>query len=622
MCGIVGYVGKSPAGRILMDGLKRLEYRGYDSSGLAIIKDGSIQLRRSVGKIRRLEAILDKRPVLGTIGLGHTRWATHGIPSEENAHPHTDCSKRIVVVHNGIIENYARLKAGLIKKRHRFASQTDTEVIAHLIEEEARSLRGSGPAGRPGGGDLFFESVRRALLKLEGAYALGVISSDFPDVLIAARKDCPLVLGLGDGENFIASDVPALIPYTRRTIFLDQNEMARVTRDGISCRNLAGEPVEKSVTTVTWDPVQAEKSGHKHFMLKEILEQPSAIEDTMRGRVFPGERGLELGISLKPAFIRGLKKITLVACGTSYHAALVARFWFESLAKLPCQAEIASEFRYREPFLGRNDLAVFITQSGETADTIAALRLAGKCGAKALAVCNVLGSTITSAADAVFYTHCGPEIGVASTKAFTGQLTALLLLAVAFGSERGALGRKASSRILTDMIKLPGWVRQALGLSKRIEAAAGALAKKDHFLYLGRHLNYPLALEGALKLKEISYIHAEGYPAGEMKHGPIALIDGNMPIVALATRSSVYEKVCSNIQEAKARGGNVIAVASRGDSRIKEIADQAIFVPDVPEIFAPIVNAVPLQFLAYHIAVLRGCDVDQPRNLAKSVTVE
>ena len=615
MCGIVGYVGSRQASQVLVDGLKRLEYRGYDSSGIAVIDGDGIALRRAVGKISNLEAALKKRPVRGFMGLGHTRWATHGIPSEENAHPHRDCSGKVVVVHNGIIENFMKLKADLSRRGHKFASQTDTEVIAHLIEEERKKSKAKGEKE-------FFEAVRRALKKLEGAFALSVICSDCPGTVVVARRDCPIVIGLGEHENFVASDVPALLPYTRKTVFMDQGEMAILRKDGVEFYSEEGRKIEKTPTTVTWDPVLAEKAGYEHFMLKEIMEQPNAIEDTMRGRVFAGKSELELDLSLPHQFLKGLERITLVACGTSYHAALVGRFWLEGLAKVSCNVEIASEFRYRTSFLDKNDLAVFITQSGETADTLAALRLAKKSGAKTLAICNVLGSTITGAADATFFTQCGPEIGVASTKAFTGQLAALLLLAIRLAGLRGTISKKEQARILKDLLKLPSWLREALKTSKKIEAMAGRLHQKKSFLYLGRNLNYPLALEGALKLKEISYIHAEGYPAGEMKHGPIALIDEHMPIVAIATESLVYEKVVSNIQEARARGGHVIAIASKGDAKIAEIANEVIEVPRVPELYAPIVNAVPLQLLAYHIAVLRGCDVDQPRNLAKSVTVE
>lgn len=618
MCGIVGYVGTRSASEILLDGLKRLEYRGYDSSGLAILNHGSIGLRRSVGKLSNLEKVLKKNPLNGLTGLGHTRWATHGVPSEENAHPHSDCSKRIVVVHNGIIENYAQLKARLSKNGHRFISQTDTEVIAHLIEDAWNKIRRREEKSE----SEFQAVVRQSLLRLEGAYALGIVCADFPEMIIAGRKDCPLVIGLGNNENFVASDVPALIPHTRKTIFLDQKEMAILKKNEVECFSLGGKKIKKPVIQIEWDAVQAEKSGYKHFMLKEIMEQPTAVEDTLRGKLFSDSNEVQLNIALKNSAVQGLRRIVLVACGTSYHAALVARFWFESIAKIPCEVEIASEFRYRASFLNQRDLAVFISQSGETADTLAALRLVKKTGVKTLAICNVLGATITREARFTFYTHCGPEIGVASTKAFVGQLTALLLLAVRFGELRRALTRKKFAELIQQFLKLPGWIRQALALSEKIAEIGKKFHSKNHFLYLGRNLNYPIALEGALKLKEISYIHAEGYPAGEMKHGPIALIDENMPVVALATESHVYEKICSNIEEAKARSGIVIALGSRGDSNLKTIVDDLVFVPRVPEIFSPIVNVIPLQLLAYHIAVLRGCDVDQPRNLAKSVTVE
>ena len=617
MCGIVGYVGARTASQVLVDGLKRLEYRGYDSSGIAVLNGGGIQLRRAVGKISNLETVLKKKPVNGFVGLGLRRWATHGIPSEENAHPHTDCKKRIVVVHNGIIENFMSLKSELRRKGHKFASQTDTEVIAHLLEEENKKAK-------PKNEKDFFEVVRKCLKKLEGAFALSVMNSDFPGVVVAARRDCPLVIGLGEQENFVASDVPALLPYTRKTIILDQGELALLTKIGVECFSENGVKVTKAVTTVSWDLAQAEKSGFKHFMLKEIMEQPSAIEDTLRGRIDPAREDNWFGQRLSSGVLKNIKQITLVACGTSYHAALVGRFWLEALAKIPCRVEIASEFRYRPLFLQakNRDLMIFISQSGETADTLAALRLAKKSKVRTLAICNVLGSTITNVAESTFYTHCGPEIGVASTKAFTGQLAALLHFALRLGRARGALSVADYKQKMRQLVKLPIWIRESIAMSKKIESLAARLQDKSSFLYLGRNLNYPMALEGALKLKEISYIHAEGYPAGELKHGPIALIDANMPIVAIATESQVYEKVASNIQEAKARGGHVVAIVSKGDANLKSVADDLIEVPRVPEIFSPIVNAVPLQLLAYHIAVLRGCDVDQPRNLAKSVTVE
>ncbi|OGR81199.1 MAG: glutamine--fructose-6-phosphate aminotransferase [Elusimicrobia bacterium RIFCSPLOWO2_02_FULL_39_32] len=620
MCGIVGYVGNGSASEILLNGLKRLEYRGYDSSGLAVLADGKLELRRSVGKISNLSLNIKNRPLNGHIGVGHTRWATHGIPSEENAHPHTDCSKRIVVVHNGIIENYSSLKAVLIKKAHQFVSQTDTEIIAHLIEE-SWELKQKNSNGKKSEED-FLHAVRHALLQCDGAYALGILCMDFPELLVAARKDCPLVLGLGKKENFIASDIPALLGLSKKVIFLDQEEIAVIKKNSIDCFNLQGKKVEKKSVKVKLDPVQAEKANFKHFMLKEIMEQPRTIQDTLRGRVFPEKNRLQLELNLSAAFIKGLKRITLVACGTSYHAALVGRFWLESLAKVPCQVEIASEYRYRDHFFSSQELVIFISQSGETADTLAALRLTHRFPVKTLAICNVLGSSLTQEADTTFYTRCGPEIGVASTKAFTGQLIALLLLAIHLGIIKKHLNLKTIHQILADLLNLPHWVREALTLSNEIEKISKRFLSKNHFLFLGRHTNYPIALEGALKLKEISYIHAEGYPAGEMKHGPIALIDKEMPLVALVTDSLVYEKICSNIEEAKARGGTVIAIASKGNKTIQEKADEVLYVEKVPEIFSSIVNVIPLQLFAYHMADLKGCDVDQPRNLAKSVTVE
>lgn len=620
MCGIVGYVGNGLASEILLNGLKKLEYRGYDSSGMAVLSDGKLELRRSVGKISNLSFTLKTRPLKGNIGVGHTRWATHGIPSEENAHPHTDCSKKIVVVHNGIIENYSFLKTDLIKKAHQFVSQTDTEIIAHLIEE-TWALKQKKINGEKSEED-FLEAVRCSLVQLEGAYALGILCADFPDLLVAARKDCPLVLGLGKNENFIASDIPALLGSSKKVIFLDQEEYALIKKNSIQCFNLKGKKVEKKSVKVKLDPVQAEKANFKHFMLKEIMEQPRAIQDTLRGRVFPEKNHLRLDLALSASFIKGLERITLVACGTSYHAALVGRFWLESLAKVPCQVEIASEYRYREHFFSSKELVIFISQSGETADTLAALRLTNRFPVKTLAICNVLGSSLTQEADTTFYTRCGPEIGVASTKAFTGQLIALLLLAIHAGIVKARLNLKTTHQIFKDLLNLPHWVREALTLSKQIEKISKRFLSKNHFLFLGRHYNYPIALEGALKLKEISYIHAEGYPAGEMKHGPIALIDKEMPLVALVTDSIVYEKIRSNIEEAKARGGIVIAIASKGDKTIQEKADEVLYVEKVPEIFSSIVNVIPLQLFAYHMADLRACDVDQPRNLAKSVTVE
>ncbi|HRY29627.1 MAG TPA: glutamine--fructose-6-phosphate transaminase (isomerizing) [Elusimicrobiota bacterium] len=626
MCGIVGYIGGAEASGVLLDGLRRLEYRGYDSAGMATLTDGAFQLRRSVGKLAALESLLGKEPLQGKIGLGHTRWATHGHPSEDNAHPHTDCTGRIVIVHNGIIENYAGLKAELKAQGHRFSSQTDTEVVVHLLEETLKE-KTSGRFGKNGSGlDLktFLSAVRDTLGRLQGAYALGILCSDLPDVLVGARKDCPLILGLGEDEFLLASDVPAILGKTRRAVFLEEGEIAVLTgRSYRVLRQETGEEVQKKVSEIRWDALQAEKSGYRHFMIKEIFEQPRSVEDTLRSRLELDDWKYYLGnVNISAEQIRALRRISIVACGTSWHAALVGKLLLEKWAKVVCEVDMASEFRYREPLLGPEDLLVVISQSGETADTIAALRYAKERGAHTLAICNVVGSTIAREAHGKIYTHCGPEIGVASTKAFTGQLVVLYLLALYGSFVRGTLPREEAEQIMEQLLSLPRKIVEVLRLDKKIAALAKKFHQSADFLYLGRNLNYPIALEGALKLKEISYIHAEGYPAGEMKHGPIALIDEDMPVVAIATRSGVYDKLVSNIEEVKARGGTVIALASEGDDAIAAHADHVLVVPAVPEFLSPCINVVPLQLLAYHIAVLRGCDVDQPRNLAKSVTVE
>jgi glucosamine--fructose-6-phosphate aminotransferase (isomerizing) len=620
MCGIVGYIGSEEASDVLIDGLRRLEYRGYDSAGIVVLNEKGLDIRRSVGKLSSLESRLRREPLSGHAGVGHTRWATHGRPSEENAHPHRDCTGRLVVVHNGIIENYAALKEALKGRGHAFTSQTDTEVVAHLIEEALAKRRGTGPVTP----DLLADAVRDALQALQGAYALGVVSADCPQVVIGARQDCPLIAGVGDGEYFLASDAPAILARTRRAIFLDDGDMALLARDGVSVRRIdSGEPVERPVKTLPWDAVQAEKSGYRHFMLKEIHEQPRAVEDTLRGRVNLEEFGVHLDtLRLSPDQIQSFRKITIVACGTSWHAGLVGRYLIEKWVRAPCDVEIASEYRYRDPLIGPEDLVLAISQSGETADTLAALRYAKERGARTLALCNVVGSSLYREAHGKILTHCGPEIGVASTKAFTSQLTVLYLLALYGALARGTLSREAVQRILDDLIHLPRWITEVLRQEPVVAEIAKKYARATNFLYLGRHMNYPIALEGALKLKEISYIHAEGYPSGELKHGPIALIDPHMPVIALATRSSVYDKIATNLEEVSARGGPIIAVATEGDTRVRAVTSDVITVPPVHETLAPVVNVVPLQMLAYHIAVLRGCDVDQPRNLAKSVTVE
>jgi glucosamine--fructose-6-phosphate aminotransferase (isomerizing) len=609
MCGIIGYIGKEPAVPILIEGLKKLEYRGYDSSGVAVLQNGKIQLRRAVGKLQNLEALLRTETLNGRIGVGHVRWATHGRPSEENAHPHRAGS--VVVVHNGIIENYTALKKELSAQGRTFQSETDTEVIAHLIDSIVRK------------GVRLEQAVREAARHLEGAYAIAVIDERDPDVLVGARKGSPLVVGLGQGEFFIASDIPAILHRTRDVLFLNDDEMAILSEEGVRITDLRGAELVREITRVMWNPVMAEKGGYRHFMLKEIYEQPRAIMDTIRGR-FSQDTGVIHLEELGPAYdgLRAVKKIFIVACGTSWHAGLVGKYLFEELASIPTEVDIASEFRYRNPLVGKGDLFIAITQSGETADTLAAMREAKKRGATVITICNVVGSTASREADGVVYTHAGPEIGVASTKAFTAQLTALYVFGLFFGSLCRKLSTDDVKKRLADLVHIPTLVERCLEDDKQIEEIAKHYFKANDFLYLGRGPNFPVALEGALKLKEISYIHAEGYPAGEMKHGPIALIDENMPIVVLAGRNGVYEKVLANIEEVKARGGIVIAVTSEGDVEIVKRVNHAIPVPATNQLLMPILMSVPLQLLAYHIAVLRGADVDQPRNLAKSVTVE
>ncbi|MBN1823836.1 MAG: glutamine--fructose-6-phosphate transaminase (isomerizing) [Endomicrobiales bacterium] len=609
MCGIVGYIGGKNAGDVIIDGLKRLEYRGYDSAGIAVISEGAIESRRSVGKLAELGKILRSKPLKGLTGIGHTRWATHGKPSEENAHPHTDCSGKIVVVHNGIIENYLELKKILASEGHKFKSETDTEVIAHLIEKNFK-------------GDLF-KAVLETLKTVKGAYALGVISSDDPDTVIGARQDAPLIVGLGNGENFLASDIPALLPYTRKMIFLEEGDVVKLNKDGVKVFSKDGREIKRETKNITWDAVQAEKGGYKHFMLKEIYEQPQTIQDTILGRLFIGEQKIYLeDVKIDDKKLNGLNKVYIVACGTSYHAGLVGKFLFENLVKVTAEVDIASEFRYRSPVLDKKTLTVVISQSGETADTIAALRLAKQSGSHTLAICNVVGSTVSREADDVLYTHCGPEIGVASTKAFTGQLAALYLITLDWAAKKGSIKKDEFVRLINEFWETPSRIREVLKADPQVAALAKEFSQKRDFLFLGRHVNYPIALEGALKLKEISYIHAEGYPAGEMKHGPIALIDENMPLFVVATKSAVYEKVLGNIEEAKARGGTVIALATAGDKEITAKTDGQIYLPEVDEFFAPLLTVIPLQLFAYHVAEVLGCDVDQPRNLAKSVTVE
>jgi glucosamine--fructose-6-phosphate aminotransferase (isomerizing) len=609
MCGIIGYIGKEPAVPILIEGLKKLEYRGYDSSGVAVLQNGKFEVRRAVGKLQNLEALLRGEALSGAMGVGHVRWATHGRPSEENAHPHRAGS--VVVVHNGIIENYTALKKELAAQGRKFLSETDTEVIAHLIDSIAQK------------GMALDEAVRQAASRLEGAYAIAVIDERNPDVVVGARKGSPLVVGLGQGEFFLASDIPAILHRTRDVLFLNDDEMAILSREGVKLTDLAGGELHREITRVMWNPVMAEKGGYRHFMLKEIYEQPRAIMDTMRGRISQETGAIHLEeIELSRERLKNIRKIFIVACGTSWHAGLVGKYMIEEMAAVPTEVDIASEFRYRCPLVCKDDLFIAITQSGETADTLAAMREAKKKGATVIAVCNVVGSTASREADGVVYTHAGPEIGVASTKAFTAQLTALYLLGLFFAELHGNLPPEDVKKRLADLVHIPTLVERCLEEDAAIERIAKHYFKANDFLYLGRGPNFPVALEGALKLKEISYIHAEGYPAGEMKHGPIALIDEKMPVVVLAGKNGVYGKILSNIEEVKARGGIVIALATEGDAEIAKHVDHVISIPATSQLLMPILMSIPLQLLAYHIAVLRGADVDQPRNLAKSVTVE
>jgi glutamine---fructose-6-phosphate transaminase (isomerizing) len=626
MCGIVGYVGNKPVVPLIIEGLRRLEYRGYDSAGIAVGGDGpGLELRRAPGKLRNLEEVIREHPLQGTYGIGHTRWATHGRPTEENAHPHRDCTGRLVVVHNGIVENYLALKQELTAEGHKFVTETDTEVIAHLIEQELSSAAESGK-NMP-----LEEAVRRAVRRLTGAYAIGVISADDPDKIVAARNGPPGVIGLGAGEYFVASDVPGILHHTRDLYFLADGDVAIITKAGVELTDLAGDRVERPVQRILWDPIQAEKSGYKHFMLKEIFEQPRAIRDTTLGRVSLDTGKVFLGdMKITDDEFRHATKINIAACGTSWHAATVGKFMIERLARVPVEVDYASEYRYRDPIADPSALGLLITQSGETADTIAAQREMIAKGMKTIAICNVVGAMIAREAHGTIYTHAGPEIGVASTKAFTAQLVALFLFAVHLAQKRETISAEESRELLESLSLLPGKVEEILRTVDSVcERLAKVYSNARDFLFLGRGIHYPIALEGALKLKEISYIHAEGYPAGEMKHGPNALIDETLPVVVLATKDDHnhgsrqrYEKTLSNIQEVTARSGKVIAVAMHDDDQIKQLVDHVLCVPSTSELLLPVLDVIPLQLLAYHIAVRRGCDVDQPRNLAKSVTVE
>jgi glucosamine--fructose-6-phosphate aminotransferase (isomerizing) len=618
MCGIVGYIGPKRVVPVLIDGLKRLEYRGYDSAGIAVVgRNGKLEIRRASGKLRNLEETIRLSPIDGEYGIGHTRWATHGRPTEENAHPHRDCSGKIVVVHNGIIENYLDLKRQLAAEGHKFLTETDTEVIAHLIEKYADG----GPLE-----DAVLQTVRR----LSGVYALAVISAADPNKVVAARYGPPAVIGLGQGEYFVASDIPALLHHTRDIFFLGDGDVAVLTSGGVRLMDFSGRVIERPVQHITWDPILAEKGGFKHFMQKEIFEQPRAVRDTLLGRVSLETGRLfleEIGISEDD--LRRLSSVRIVGCGTSWHAGLAGKFLIEDLARVPVEVDYGSEFRYRNPILDDRSLAVLISQSGETADTLAAQREVQQKGAKTLAICNVVGSMLTREASGSLYTHAGPEIGVASTKAFTAQLTALALFALYLAQVRGTLSSEQLKPLLQELLRLPQKMETVLQRDEDFDELARQLFRFSDFLYLGRGIHYPIALEGALKLKEISYIHAEGYPAGEMKHGPNALIDQNLPVVVLApcdrsTPAAItrYEKSLSNIKEVKARDGIVISLVTEGDDEAREASDHAIEIPPAPDLLTPILEILPLQLLAYHVAVRRGCDVDQPRNLAKSVTVE
>ena len=613
MCGIVGYVGDKSAVGIIVDGLRRLEYRGYDSAGVAILgADGKLEVRRAPGRLKALESTLRDRPLSGTIGIGHTRWATHGRPSEENAHPHTDCTGGLVVVHNGILENYLEIKERLAAEGHVFRSETDTEVLAHLVEHHLKLT------GR------LDHAVKRALGEFRGSYAVGVVSTAAPDRLIAAKHGAgSVVVGLGRGEMFIASDIPAILSHTRDVVILEDSEVAVVTAEGVELSTLDGEPVQREPVRILWDPIMAEKGGYRHFMLKEMYEQPRAITDTFRGRIAPETGNIVLpDVNLDPATVRAIQRVTFVACGTAWHAALLGRTMIERLAGIPAEVDLASEFRYRDAIVGPETLVVAISQSGETADTLGAVKAARLKGCPILAITNVVGSALAREATGTLYMHAGPEIGVASTKAFSTMIVATYLLGLWLGRQRDAITVEDVRKRIRDLVEIPRLVEQTLELEGRVAELARHLSSASDFLYLGRGLQFPIALEGALKLKEISYIHAEGYAGGEMKHGPIALITDGLPVVAVAPRDSSYERMLGNVEEVRAREGLIIAVVQTGDRAISSKATHVLEIPPCADLLAPLLTVIPLQLLAYHIAVRRGCDVDQPRNLAKSVTVE
>ncbi|MBE9586561.1 glutamine--fructose-6-phosphate transaminase (isomerizing) [Mucilaginibacter sp. JRF] len=611
MCGIVGYIGHREAFSIIIKGLHRLEYRGYDSAGISIHNNG-LKVYKKAGKVSALEEFAKDLPVASTIGMGHTRWATHGAPSDRNSHPHASNDRKLTIIHNGIIENYATIKETLLAKGHVFKSDTDTEVLIHLVEDIATST----------GIDLK-DAVRIALTKVIGAYAIVIMSEDDPNLLIAARKGSPMVIGVGEGEYFIASDATPIVEYTKNVIYLNDNEIAYITREDLLIKNIDNTVQTPYIQELDLKLEMLEKGGYDHFMLKEIYEQPRSIRDCLRGRIYPQQGNVQLGgIKEYADKLRNLDRIIIVACGTSWHAGLVGEYLIEEYARIPVEVEYASEFRYRNPIITEKDVVIAISQSGETADTMAALELAKEKGATIFGVCNVVGASIPRITHAGVYTHAGPEIGVASTKAFTSQVTVLTLMAFYMAQQRGAITQSKLIEYLTELDAIPTLIEKALKTNDKIKEIAAKFKDSSNCLFLGRGSSFPVALEGALKLKEISYIHAEGYPAAEMKHGPIALIDAEMPVVFIATKHSSYEKVISNIQEVKARGGRVIAIVSEGDTEVKDMADYIIEIPQTGEAFVPLVATIPLQLLSYHIAVMRGCNVDQPRNLAKSVTVE
>lgn len=609
MCGIVGYIGNREAQDVILKGLSRLEYRGYDSAGVALIDGGAISVRKKEGKLSGLVEILSREPLRGRIGIGHTRWATHGEPDTPNSHPHTDCSGRIALVHNGIIENYLELRVSLLEEGHTFTSQTDSEILVHLVEKYYA-------------GDLL-EAVRRAVRDAEGAYAIAVITDRNPDEIIVARRASPLVIGLGEGEQFIASDVPAILEYTTQVIYLNDNELARVTRDGVAVFDLSMKRLERAPITIEWTLEQAEKGGYETFMLKEIHEQPDAFRNLLRGRISPSGSDVVLDMErISEEAVRSLDKIFIISCGTACYAGMGGRYLLEQFTNLSVEVDYSSEFRYRSPKLNRNTLVMTVSQSGETADTIASLRMAREEGCRIVSVVNVVGSTIDRESDGVLHTHAGPEIGVASTKAYTAQLGALVLFAIQVARRRGEMEAAKAAALIAELQALPDKIERALRVESQVASIARKYFRTRSAFFLGRGFNYPNALEGALKLKEISYLHAEGYPAGEMKHGPIALIDKDFLVVCLCTKSRNYDKMISNMKEVEARGGRIIAIGTEGDRTLADIAEDVIYVPEALEELSPIINVIPMQLFAYHIARLRGCDIDKPRNLAKSVTVE